>query len=65
MIIPNIIIYFFVLIINYKIINAANAAGGEHYNKDKDVRVLPMKKLKRNLELICDTSDNFVSNADA
>ena len=62
MIILNIIIYFFVLIINYKIINAA---GGVHYNVDKNV--LPMKRLKRNLELIkedcgevCDTSDNFV-----
>ena len=63
MIILNIIIYFFVLIINYKVINV----GGVHYNEDKNVVVLPMKKLKRNLELIkedcgevCDTSDNFV-----
>ena len=65
MIILKIIIYFFILIINYKVINAAG--GGVHYNEDKNVVVLPMKKLKRNLELIkedcgevCDTSDNFV-----
>ena len=64
MIILNIIIYFFVLIINYKVINAGD---GVHYNKDKNVDILPMEKLKRNLELIkedcgevCDTSDNFV-----
>ena len=59
----NILIYFFALIINYKVINAS----GLHYNEDKNVDVLPMKKLKRNLDLIkedcgevCDTSDNFV-----
>ena len=59
----NILIYFFVLIINYKVINAT----GVHYNEDKNAVVLPMKKLKRNLDLIkedcgevCDTSDNFV-----
>ena len=59
----NVIIYFFVLVSNYKVINGH---GGIQYNEDKNVVVLPMKKLKRNLELIkedcgdvCDTSDNF------
>merc|ERR1712223_1233969 len=64
MIIMNISIHFFILFISYKV---TNAGGGVDYSVDKNAIILPMEKLKRNLEFIkedcgevCDTSDNFV-----
>ena len=60
----NISIHFFILFISYKV---TNAGGGVDYSVDKNAIILPMEKLKRNLEFIkedcgevCDTSDNFV-----
>ena len=60
----NISIHFFILFISYKV---TNAGGGVDYSADKNTIILPMEKLKRNLEFIkedcgevCDTSDNFV-----
>ena len=60
----NISIHFFILFISYKV---TNAGGGVDYSVEKNAIILPMEKLKRNLEFIkedcgevCDTSDNFV-----
>ena len=49
MIIMNISIHFFILFISYKV---TNAGGGVDYNADKNAIILPMEKLKRNLEFI-------------